>query len=75
MRNARSQTELDPGRDIKTNSERFSGHTNTKIIETEQAVLRCRTGKEFTDNLGEIPRLNEFFSAALDRDNNYKHMN
>lgn len=71
MRNARSQTELDPGRDIKTNCGRFSGHTNTKIIETEQAALRCRTGKEFTENLGEFPRLNGFLSAALDRGNNY----
>lgn len=32
-------------------------------------------GKEFTENLGEVPRLNEFFSAALDRDNNYKLVN
>lgn len=39
VRNARSQTELDLGKDIKTNSERFSSHTNTKIIKTEQAVL------------------------------------
>lgn len=31
--------ELDLGKDIKTNSERFSGHANTKIIKTEQAVL------------------------------------
>lgn len=32
-------------------------------------------GSEFTGNLGEVPRLNKFFSAALDSDNNYKHMN
>jgi len=32
-------------------------------------------GREFTDNLGEVPRLKEFLPAALDRDNNYKHKN
>lgn len=31
--------------------------------------------QEFTESLGEAPRLNEFFSAALDRDNNCKHTN
>jgi len=75
VRNARSQTELDLRKDIKTNSERFSSHTNTKLIKTEQAMLCAGQGKGVHRNLGEVPRLNEFFSAAVDRDNNCKHMN
>lgn len=41
---------------------------------TSSAVIQS-VGREFTGNPGEVPRLSEFFSAALDSDNNYKHMN
>lgn len=41
---------------------------------TSSAVIQDER-RESTENLSEVPRLNEFFSAALETDKNNKYMN